>query len=74
MNTATLNIIPAYARRYKSAAEALRDWNAGKDFKIFDGPYLSKRDVPALTKEGYTRVAVHNYGKGVIAVINFEEK
>jgi len=43
-------VIPAYGRDYKTEEEALRDWNAGKDFKISDvsnrynGKYISKND------------------------------
>lgn len=69
----TLNVYPAYGRKYKKATEVIRDWDDGKDFKICDGPYCSKRDIPTLKKEGYTRVAVHD-GRGVVAVINFEEE
>lgn len=73
MKMATLNVYPAYLRKYKTEAEAKKDWDEGLDFKIYNGPYFSKRDVPALQKEGYVRIAVHD-GKGVIAVIDFEEE
>lgn len=41
-----INVIcPAYGRKYKSEAEVLKDWNAGKDFKVYpSGPYTSIRD------------------------------
>lgn len=74
MKMETLNVYPAFGRRYCSAKQAAQDWNEGKDFKIVGGPYFSKRDVSTLMKEGYTRLAVHNYGKGVVAVIDFEEE
>lgn len=35
----------AYQRSYNSADTALSDWAAGKDFRIYDGPYCSKRDA-----------------------------
>ena len=43
----------AYGRRYTTAAEAIADWEAGKDFQIARGPsyvgaYTSKRDEAAL--------------------------
>lgn len=43
-------VVPAYGRKYKTEQEALRDWNAGKDFLIqdvssmYDGKYISNRD------------------------------
>lgn len=40
----------AYGRHYKTYSEALRDWEAGKDFKIAGGPYTSKRDLEDLKK------------------------
>jgi hypothetical protein len=45
MNSKALMIMPAYGREYKTSEEAKADWNAGKDFKIANGPYLSIRDV-----------------------------
>lgn len=45
----TLVVSPAYGRDYKTAKEALADWEKGKDFKIqgppvFCGTYCSIRD------------------------------
>ena len=50
-----LMIMPAYGRQYKTSQEAKADWEAGKDFKIVNGPYLSIRDVDYL-KDKYTSV------------------
>lgn len=36
--------MPAYGRRYNTEQEVKDDWNAGKDFKIIGGPYISNRD------------------------------
>jgi hypothetical protein len=47
----TLFIRPAYGRTYHSQQQALNEWNAGKDFKIINGPYLSNRDLPAIKRE-----------------------
>jgi hypothetical protein len=44
---ANLNYIflqPAYGRSYATAEQVLKDWKAGKDFKILHGPYCSIRD------------------------------
>jgi hypothetical protein len=55
MNSKPLMIMPAYSRQYKTSEEAKADWNAGKDFKIVNGPYLSIRDVNHL-KDTYSSV------------------
>jgi hypothetical protein len=55
MNSKPLMIMPAYGRQYKTSEEAKADWNAGKDFKIVNGPYLSIRDVNYL-KDAYSSV------------------
>jgi hypothetical protein len=55
MNSKPLMIMPAYGRQYKTSEEAKADWNAGKDFKIVNGPYLSIRDVNYL-KDTYSSV------------------
>jgi hypothetical protein len=40
-----IHTVPAYGRDYRSAAAALADWNAGKDFRdAVTGQYLSIRD------------------------------
>jgi hypothetical protein len=55
MNSKPLMIMPAYGRQYKTSEEAKADWNAGKDFKIVNGPYLSIRDAKYL-KDTYSSV------------------
>jgi hypothetical protein len=55
MNSKPLMIMPAYGRQYKTSEQAKADWNAGKDFKIVNGPYLSIRDVNYL-KSTYSSV------------------
>ena len=47
-------IVAAYGRKYTTKEAALKDWNAGKDFRIFDGPYCSIRDLPALKASAST--------------------
>ena len=54
----TLFIRPAYGRNYHSQQQALNDWNAGKDFKIINGPYLSNRDLPAIRAEGHRYIVI----------------
>lgn len=49
----TLIVVPAYGRKYYSAAVALQDWKDGKDFRILSGPYCSIRDSALLRREGY---------------------
>jgi hypothetical protein len=42
------HVLAAYGRNYKSVNEALIDWNNDLDFKIYCGPYCSKRDFNIL--------------------------
>lgn len=53
-----LEIMPAYRRSYKTHAAARADWDAGKDFKICGGPYLSNKDVGALKAEGVEELQI----------------
>jgi hypothetical protein len=46
-----LQILPAYGSRYLNSDDMMMAWNSGKDFKIWNGPYCSVRDLPALRKE-----------------------
>lgn len=55
MKSNQLMIMPAYGRQYKTVLEAKADWDAGKDFKVVNGPYLSVRDIYYL-KNTYTSV------------------
>jgi len=43
--TTPLFLTAAYGRKYTSREQAVKDWQAGKDFKIDDGPYCSIRDI-----------------------------
>ena len=52
-STVDLRLCAAYGRRYSTKDEVLADWQAGKDFKIWQGPYCSIRDVPAMEFDGY---------------------
>lgn len=38
----------AYGRTYDTWLQAVTDWERGRDFKIENGPYCSKRDEEAL--------------------------
>lgn len=46
-----ITVVPAYGRDYKSKAQVLADWDAGKDFLIqdmsspWDGKYINKEDA-----------------------------
>jgi len=42
------HVIGAYGRNYNTVNEALIDWNKGLDFKVYTGPYCSKRDFTIL--------------------------
>jgi hypothetical protein len=43
-----LFLVAAYDRKYYTKEQAIKDWEAGKDFKIYNGPYCSIRDKQAL--------------------------
>lgn len=55
-----IELIPAYGRKYKNMGEALKDWDDEKDFKVFNGPYCSKRDLDTLIKDWGKVVLVNN--------------
>lgn len=44
-------LLPAYGRKYKSVADTVADWEAGKDFKIYGRGYCSIRDFEAMKKD-----------------------
>lgn len=65
-----MTISPAYGRDYKSAREALKAWEAGKDFIIRSPPhagrYINKKDwarygggEPIAIRYDMHRKAVH---------------
>lgn len=54
-----IEIKSAYGRKYKTIKEALEDWDKGKDFRVFNGPYCSNRDLDRMIKD---------YGKVVLVI------
>lgn len=49
---AIVALLPAYGRTYKTVAEMVADWKAGKDFQL-DGPggaYCSIRDLDYMKR------------------------
>ena len=48
----------AYGRVYNTLDDAMADWNDGKDFKIHQGPYCSKRDLPKIAEMNHQVVIV----------------
>lgn len=54
-----MQLIPAYGRTYKTAADMLQGWKDGKDFMVWNGPYCSIRDVELMKKEhGVTHIVL----------------
>jgi len=47
---ATLTLIGAYGRTYKTKDAILAAWHAEKDFKVCNGPYCSIRDISQLLR------------------------
>ncbi len=43
-----MTLVSAYGRTYADKESAMRDWYAGKDFRIASGPYCSIRDIDTL--------------------------
>jgi hypothetical protein len=43
-----VELLPAYGRVYLTPEDAVKDWMAGRDFKIINGPYCSVRDSTNL--------------------------
>ena len=39
-----MQVTGAYGRNYNDFSIAMKDWKAGKDFKIVGGSYMSNRD------------------------------
>lgn len=54
MNSVT--VLPAYARQYETFDDIMAHWNAGKDFKLANGPYFSRHDLSALQTRGITHM------------------
>lgn len=63
-------LLPAYGRPYKSRVETEKDWNDGKDFRIFKGPYCSVRDMESMKKDVDKLVFIINT-KGTIVRYNY---
>lgn len=57
-NFDTVYVTGAYGRSYESVEAAKADWEAGKDFRIVSGPYISIRDVNLLIDMGFDRVVI----------------
>lgn len=64
-----LTVSGAYGRVYLDAESVLKDWFAGKDFKIVDGPYCSKADLPNIRDEGYSHIEFVSSIGAVLAII-----
>lgn len=56
----TIVLVPAYGRDYKSEVALMKDWKAGKDFKVASlkwmGAYTSSNELDTLRAEGYTHI------------------
>ena len=57
MNT-HIEVTAAYGRRYDTLKAARADWDAGKDFRLTTGPYVSKSGA-----ERYDLAVVVRYGR-----------
>ena len=39
-----ISVMPAYGRKYETADQVMEAWNADKDFKMVEGPYINRSD------------------------------
>jgi hypothetical protein len=62
----TITLLGAYGRTYIDKDKALKDWQDGKDFQIYNGPYCSIRDMDYLTRMNNTVKILLNNGKTVV--------
>ena len=51
-----ITLIGAYGRDYKSKKALIEDWEAGKDFQIYGGPYCSCKDIGHFKEQGVTYI------------------
>jgi len=64
-----LTLIPAYGRDYTSAADAIADWRAGKDFRIsdvsspWDSAYVGRGESAMLRESGFSAVRIRFKGQ-----------
>lgn len=69
----TLVALPAYNRSYPAtnagSDKCADDWEAGLDFKIFNGPYFSIRDIKTLKNEGYGLIKVFQPSGGLLITV-----
>lgn len=56
MSMNRMYVTAAYGRVYKEKDEILTDWHEGKDFKVYQGPYCSNRDILRMRMSGFTHV------------------
>jgi hypothetical protein len=59
LNPIYYNVLPAYGRKYDNEADLITDWESGLDFKIYNGPYMSIRNVPDLKARGCEAIVFH---------------
>ena len=51
---------PAQSRHYGTSDACLKDWNAGKDFKLSNGTYTSIKEYPELSIDGPVYIIISN--------------
>jgi hypothetical protein len=56
MSVNPIYLTAAYGRVYHERDAVLSDWFDGKDFRIYQGPYCSIRDVFRMKMSGFTHI------------------
>lgn len=59
-----VEVIAAYGRQYDTLEAARADWNAGKDFRLTTGPYVSKSEA-----ERHGLSVTVRYGRGKVGTL-----
>ena len=61
-----VTLIGAYGRTYTTVNKALEDWQNGKDFQVYNGPYCSIRDMDYLMRTNNKIQILLNNGVNVV--------
>jgi hypothetical protein len=64
-----VTLTAAYGRFYHDRDSVLNDWDQGRDFRIINGPYCSKRDAEVLKKKFHSVYIRYGVDKKSIKVL-----
>ena len=61
-----MTLLGAYGRTYIDKDKALNDWQNGKDFQVYNGPYCSIRDLDYLMRTNNKIQILLNDGQTIV--------